>query len=118
MSKMTMTTNKAVRILVGAVLIAAIITGVRWYAWQQATPVAALSYRCYAEQAGWGYDILVGNKVLIHQPIDPELAGRKGFTSRAAAEGHARIVIDKIKLGETPVFSTSATQRTGSLPAQ
>lgn len=114
---MTMTTNKSVRILVAAVLIAAAITAVKLYTFYQATPAAGLSVRCFEVAPGWGYDIMAGGKVLIHQPIDPDVAGRKGFASREAASAHARIVIDKIKLGETPVFSAPVKQRTGDLPA-
>ncbi|WP_276481209.1 DUF4907 domain-containing protein [Paraflavitalea pollutisoli] len=112
-----MTTNRAVRILLGAVLIAVAITAVKWYAYYQATPVAGLRVRCFEEGPGWGYDIMAGGKVVIHQPIDPDLAGRQSFGSREAAADHARIVINKIKLGETPVFGAPAKQRTGGLPA-
>ncbi|WP_315816483.1 DUF4907 domain-containing protein [Paraflavitalea speifideaquila] len=113
-----MTTNKARRIIIAAVVIAVAITSVKLY-WQHRQQSAnALSYRCFANGQHWGYDILVGEKIVIHQSIDPEAKGRIGFASKEAAEADARIVIGNIKLGETPVFNAHKMQRTGTLPAQ
>lgn len=112
-----MTTNKALRILIAAVVIAAAITSIKLYRHKNERPKNALSYRCYTNGQAWGYDILVGEKILIHQSIDPDAKDRIGFESKQAAEADARIVIGKIKLGETPVFNLHQMQRTTTLPA-
>lgn len=108
--------NKSYRILITAVVIAAAITVVK-LSWHRPGPQQALTYKCFNTAQGWGYDILAGDQILVHQSIDPEVAGRKGFVSKQAAEVDARIVIDKIKLGKTPVFNAGALQHTGTLPA-
>lgn len=111
-----MTINRSYRILIAAVVIAAAITVVK-LSWYRPQPKQALTYKCFNTGHGWGYDIFSGEKLLIHQSIDPEVAGRKGFVDKQAAEADARIVIDKIKLGKTPVFNAGPLQHTGTLPA-
>lgn len=113
-----MTTNKSYRIIIAAVVIAAAITCIKLYWYHEHDPKNKLSYRCFTGEQGWGYDIVVGEKILIHQSINPHIAGRKGFTSKQEAEADARIVIGNIKLGKTPVFNASQMQRTTTLPAQ
>jgi hypothetical protein len=117
MNKTTMTTNKARRILIAAVVIAVAITSIKLYRYKNEQSYKVLSYRCYTNGQGWGYDILVGEKILIRQSINPDAKGRIGFDSKQAAEADARIVIGKIKLGETPVFNSHQMQRTTTLPA-
>lgn len=112
-----MTTNKSYRILIAAVVIAAAITAVKLYRHYNGQSGNQLSYQCFTSGEGWGYDIMAGGKVLIHQSIDPHAAGRKGFATKQAAEADARIVIGNIKLGKTPVFNARQMQRTTTLPA-
>jgi len=50
----------------------------------------------------WGYDILVDNKMKIHQPSIPGLPGNDGFKTREDAEKVARLVTAKMKNGEIP----------------
>ena len=50
----------------------------------------------------WGYDILVDNRIKIHQPSIPGLPGNEGFKTRENAQKVARLVINKIKKGELP----------------
>jgi hypothetical protein len=50
----------------------------------------------------WGYDILVNNKLTIHQPSIPSLPGNEGFKTKESAEKVAKLVIKKMKKGEMP----------------
>jgi hypothetical protein len=50
----------------------------------------------------WGYDILVDNKLTIHQPSVPSLPGNEGFKTKEGAEKVAKLVIEKMKKGEMP----------------
>jgi len=50
----------------------------------------------------WGYDILVDNKLTIHQPSIPSLPGNEGFKTKESAEKVAKLVIKKMKKGEMP----------------
>jgi hypothetical protein len=50
----------------------------------------------------WGYDILVNNKLTIHQPSVPAMPGNEGFKTKEGAEKVARLVIKKMKKGEMP----------------
>ena len=50
----------------------------------------------------WGYDILVDNRMKIHQPSIPGQPGNEGFKTKEQAEKVARLVIKKMKKGEMP----------------
>lgn len=55
----------------------------------------------------WGYEILVDNKMKIHQPNIPGLPGNEGFKTKTGAEKVAKLVIDKMKAGEMPPTITT-----------
>ena len=48
------------------------------------------------EGNGYGYDIYMGDKLYIHQPTIPAVAGNKGFSSSEKAERTAAFVEQKI----------------------
>lgn len=50
----------------------------------------------------WGYDILVGNKLTIHQLNIPAIPGNEGFKTKKSAQKVADLVISKMKKGEMP----------------
>ena len=51
---------------------------------------------------GFGYDILVQDHLLIHQPAIPGLPGNKGFKTREDAQSVALLVIGKLKSNLMP----------------
>lgn len=54
---------------------------------------------------GWGYNILLKERVLIHQQYVPAQPRLRGFRTRAAAEATARLVMEKMKAAELPSVS-------------
>ena len=56
----------------------------------------------YAETTGWGYDVFVNGKQMIHQPNIPCISGNKGFTSEDKAKKTADFVSGKIKRNIIP----------------
>lgn len=50
----------------------------------------------------YGYDILVKNRLLIHQPHIPGRPGNKGFVNKSEAEKVAGLVIKKMQMGIMP----------------
>jgi hypothetical protein len=50
----------------------------------------------------WGYDISVGDKLMIHQLNIPGMPGNEGFKTKKAAQKVADLVISKMKKGEMP----------------
>lgn len=79
---------------------------------------AALSYCCFKTKKGWGYNILAGKKIIIHQPFMPGVAGQAGFGREQQAAAVAQIVIEKIKSGHSPSVSCQQLQRLGILHTQ
>ena len=77
-----------------------------------------LSYQCFKTQEGWGYDIMTGKKIIIHQPFVPGVAGNAGFQQEQQAAGVAQIVIEKIKSGQLPIINHQQLQRLNVLHTQ
>jgi hypothetical protein len=55
---------------------------------------------------GWGYDILVNDKVFIHQELIPAVQGQTGFKTKTQAEQAARLIINKMESGQLPTVTT------------
>jgi hypothetical protein len=56
----------------------------------------------YQVEAGWGYDVFVDGKRLIHQPYIPVLQGNKPFDNVADAKKVAEFVAGKIRMNSIP----------------
>jgi hypothetical protein len=73
----------------------------------------ALSYKTFYEPSGWGYDILSGNKLIIHQDFIPALPFKKGFNKKEYAEKTAQLVIQKIQENKFPTLAKSDLEKIG-----
>lgn len=62
--------------------------------------------QCFFAASGWGYDILVNDKLLIHQVSVPALKGDRGFATKEQAEQAASLIINKIENGQEPTLTT------------
>jgi hypothetical protein len=104
-------------VLLAAILIAA---GSTFFllAVKPAPPKNGLYYNCFKTEQGWGYDVLVNERIIIHQPMIPGKQGVAGFNSEQEAGADAQSVIEKIKSGEFPLFSQKQLQRPGVLRTQ
>jgi len=61
-----------------------------------------------ATKKTFGYDIVVNDKPLIHQPNIPALPGNDGFTTKGRARRVAEFVVKKIRKNEMPPTVTIA----------
>jgi hypothetical protein len=50
----------------------------------------------------YGYDVLINNKILIHQTNIPGAPGNEGFKKRTQAVKAAQLVVEKLKQGMMP----------------
>jgi hypothetical protein len=75
-------------------------------------------YNVFKTENGWGYDVLVNEQVVIHQPFVPGKPGINGFSTKEEAGADAQNVIESLKSGEHPMFGQKKEQRSGVLPAQ
>ena len=58
-------------------------------------------------KGGYGFDIKVGDKILIHQPFIPALEGNNGFAKKSDAEKVATLMIRKLREhGMPPTITT------------
>jgi hypothetical protein len=62
--------------------------------------------------AGYGYDIFVDGKRVIHQPSIPAVPGNKVFSTKEEAKRVAELVVSKMKKGERlPAVSRDELQQ-------
>lgn len=59
----------------------------------------------YEVNGGWGYNIKVKNRVMIHQPFIPVLKGKVPFPSKKSARKTANLVLDRLKLKQSPALT-------------
>jgi hypothetical protein len=81
-------------------------------------PKEGIYYNVFKSENGWGYDVLVNETIIIHQPFVPGKEGVNGFSTKEEAGADAQTVIEKLKSGKEPVFGQKKEQRPGVLPAQ
>jgi len=107
---MKRTRNQSTRLSIGGVLFLAI--AVIWYTQQNDSGVAANQpapaftiQTIVKDDGSFGYNILVDDRVLIHQPHIPAVQGIKGFDSEQAARNVADVVVGKLMRNEIPSVS-------------
>jgi uncharacterized protein DUF4907 len=64
-----------------------------------------IDYKIIHTSSGWGYDILVDKKLIIHQECVPVLAEKKGFPTEESAKAVAKVVVQKLKNNEQPTIT-------------
>lgn len=57
-------------------------------------------------EQGWGYDILQGKKLIIHQPYMPGINGRVAFENKSAAKKTGQLVVKKLRGKKSPSINT------------
>ena len=77
-----------------------------------------LSYSVFKTSQGWGYDVLLNQQIIIHQPFIPGESGYQGFATEQQAVTTAQFVIEKIKSKEIPALNHEQLQRLGVLRSQ
>ncbi|MFL5743500.1 MAG: DUF4907 domain-containing protein [Niastella sp.] len=105
-------------VLLAALLIAAGSTFYILAVKKPAAPAHTLHYSTFKNDHGWGYDILVDDHIVIHQPMQPGKSGYDGFPTEKEAAADAQNVIESIKSGTHPFFGQKQTQRPGVSSAQ
>lgn len=75
----------------------------------------SMSVGAYAfkTEGGWGYSIIVDDKVFIKQANIPVVEGNQSFATEADALKVANEVISKIKLHKKPTLSRADLQKLG-----
>ncbi|MBS1921355.1 MAG: DUF4907 domain-containing protein [Bacteroidetes bacterium] len=73
------------------------------------------SYKTFDQQSGWGYDILVDEKIFIHQDFIPVIAAEKGFRKKEYAEKAASMIIQKLNLNLLPTLTAIDIRQIGLL---
>lgn len=71
----------------------------------------------FKSACGWGYDILVEDKLFIHQESVPSLTGHQGFATREMAEKAAALVLEKLQQKQLPSLTNKDLQTIAPLEA-
>lgn len=72
---------------------------------------ANITYEVIDGESGYGYDVFVDGKRVIHQPNIPGVAGTAGFKTKEDSKRVAELVIKKIKNNEMPPSITEQELR-------
>jgi hypothetical protein len=104
---MTTTTNSSLWILACSFMVATLV----FFATNHHE---RFHYRTFHTANGWGYEILSGRTVIIHQQEIPAFPAAKGFVKKSHAEAIAQLVIKKIKNGQPP--SVGIFELSGIIP--
>ncbi len=56
-----------------------------------------INYTVFEVNDGWGYDIMINNKIFIHQDVIPSINISRSFLSKEDAEKVASLVVEKMK---------------------
>ena len=70
-----------------------------------------IDYKIFHASSGWGYDILVDKKLIIHQECVPVLAQKKGFATEESARAVAKVVVQRLKNNEQPTITYNELTR-------
>lgn len=62
---------------------------------------------------GWGYSILVDNKLYIQQDIIPAITGNQGFATKDDATKVAKLVLKKMAADEKPIVTKEDLKQLG-----
>lgn len=65
------------------------------------------SYKIYKVNDGYGYQVLVNDKLLIKQDFVPTLEGFTAFTTKNQAESAAKQVVSKLRNNEIPALTNT-----------
>jgi hypothetical protein len=68
------------------------------------------SYATFKTQTGWGYNILVDNKIFIHQDKIPVFEKDVSFNSENDAKKTAELILTKLKTGKQPSITSFELQ--------
>lgn len=67
----------------------------------------------FLEQGYWGYDIIVNDKICIHQDYVPAIIGNQRFANKKEAELVGKMVLKKILNKETPTVNAGELEQLG-----
>lgn len=114
----TLTISRKHKLVLLAALLFAAGSTIFLLAIRPVSPKQGVSYTCFKTEQGWGYDVLVNERIVIHQPVIPGVSGTSGFSTEQAAATDAKSVIESIKSGEHPLFQHQSEQRPSVLRTQ
>jgi hypothetical protein len=64
------------------------------------------SYTVFRTGNGWGYNIILRNKVFIHQENMPAIESQAAFSKEIYAEKTALLILTKLRAGKLPSVSS------------
>jgi hypothetical protein len=79
--------------------------------WQKAHLLIEL--KAIRTPRGWGYNILTGGHIYIHQDIIPDIPGLHGFRTKEEALAVGQKVYDRMVLNQPPVISIEEMRQLG-----
>jgi len=70
-----------------------------------------IDYKVFHSATGWGYDIVMNGKLVIHQEYIPTINKKKEFSTATQAKETALLVISKLKNNKFPTLSKKEVEQ-------
>jgi hypothetical protein len=70
-----------------------------------------INYKVFRATTGWGYDIVMNGKLIIHQEYIPTINRKKEFLTATQAKETALLVISKLKNNKFPTLSKKEVEQ-------
>ena len=77
------------------------------------TGMVPVGANIFKTDKGWGYSIIIDNKLFIRQDIIPAVEGNQGFSTKEDATKVAEFVLNKLKNKEKPIVKKEDLEQLG-----
>jgi hypothetical protein len=77
------------------------------------SPADSNRVKTYQVSGGWGYQIIIKNKVLIDQPFIPGLPGKLAFPDKKSAAKTGKIVLQRLLNHQSPTITEEDIKEMG-----
>lgn len=94
--------GKYIRFLIIGVLILTAALGLAYHLNQEKADQVLVEVKPITTSFGWGYEIISGGKVYIHQEFIPAIPGKHGFKNSEDALKVGKMVVNKLNAKQVP----------------
>jgi hypothetical protein len=70
-----------------------------------------IDYKTFHSGPGWGYDIVMNGKLIIHQEYIPAIAQKKEFATEKQAIKTAELVVARLRNNKLPTVSKTEVEK-------
>ena len=93
------------------ITLSVLIAGSIPFIYRSNTHKKIIGYQIFHVRSGWGYDIIMEGKLVIHQEYIPVISQKKEFPTETKARQTAELVVSKLKNNKFPTLSETEVEQ-------